>query len=624
MAIIKLADIPNAPQGVANMTMNPQYAGDQVGGEAKAEIQRGYQGLMQEPANAGIVGKGIAALGGDITSAAGNLASGALYYQKGKDKQAEAEGMATYYGNKTKIENEYYSRVNDPKNPIPIESRPAVWLDVTQKGERFLEGMPDNQRNVFAGEAIKDFNTGVASTSNEVHTYHKQQYATNQLTQFQTALLGKDWKSAHSLVESGVKTGAFSPEEGVRYDTSIKTNEQFHGLLDAMNADKTGTLYKSILATGEAGGEIKGAPNVSSENLVKLGKIGEAIHLQNVWSNNVEPLNAKMDAKQIIDPRQLQDDPLYKQMPKEQQDAALKRLTNNRAGTQEGEVYTNAGQNLVNKFPADKGNKAKEFMDIKTWITAEVPEPAASMQIKAITEKYQEMTGNGGNLKPETAVMTTAAQHVDTILDSGTLVDGNMSVLEASVRKGEASKEDQEKLLKIQALRASILEKVRAKGPQNEAAAIDAINEATKNIRASQKEPPMEGSLWWKKPKAVPQIKVSDASGPVIKIAGTGTTFGYKGDSTMDSNTAQGIGDHDNKLTASSVGFSPEIKKQIREAGIKKGDSIILHFDDGTKVAMRNDDTTDKGLTGRVDFYNPAGPSKNPYEGKKIVGVQKA
>jgi hypothetical protein len=346
--------------------------------------------------------------------------------------------------------------------------------------------------------------------------------------------------------------------------------------------------------------------------------------LQNIWTNNVEPLNAKMDAKQIIDPRQLQDDPLYKQMPKEQQDAALKHLTNNRAGTQEGEVYTNAGQNLVNKFPADKGNKAKEFMDLKTWITAEVPEPAASMQIKSLTEKYQEMANNGGNLKPETGVMTTAAQYIDTILDSGSLVDGNKSVLEAKVRKGEASKEEQAQLLKIQAINATLLEKVRKAGPQTEGDVIPIINEATKNIRASQKDPPMEGSLWWKKPKGVPQIKVSDATGPVIKIAGTGTTFGYKGDPNMDSNTEKGIGDYDNQLTASSVGFSREIKKQIREAGIKKGDSIILHFDDGTKVAMRNDDTTKEGLTGRVDFYNPAGPSKNPYEGKKIVGVQKA
>lgn len=622
MAIIKLSEIPNAPQGVPNMVMSPQFAGDQVGGEAKSEIARGYQGQMRDTQNAGIVGKSIAALGGDITSAAGTFASGAMYYKKGKDREAEAAGMATYYANKTAIEDEYYSRIYNNDNPIPIESRPAVWLDVTQKGQRFLQGMPAEQAHVYTGEATKDFYTGIASATNEVHALKKQEYATNQLTQFQNAITGKDWKSARGLVESGVKTGAFTPEDGVRYENSIKTNEQFHGILDALQADKTGKLWESIKATGDAGGEIKGAPNVSSENLVKLGKIGEAIHLQNVWTNNVEPLNAKMDAKQIIDPRQLQDDPLYKQMPKEQQEAALKRLTNNRAGTTEGEVYTNAGQDLVSKFPSDKGNKAKEFMDIKTWITAEVPEPAASAQIKAITEKYQEMANNGGNLKPETAVMTTASQHIDTILDTGTLVDGQMSALEAAVRKGSASKNEQAQLLKLQAIKANLLEKVRAKGPQTEADAIKIINEETRNIRAAN--PKTEGHLWWKKPVAAPQIKVSDATGPVIKIAGTGTTFGYKGDSHMDSNTANRIGDHDNQLTTSSVGFSPEIKKQIREAGIKKGDSIILHFEDGTKVAMRNDDTTDKRLTGRVDFYNPAGPSKNPYEGKKIVGVQKA
>jgi hypothetical protein len=273
----------------------------------------------------------------------------------------------------------------------------------------------------------------------------------------------------------------------------------------------------------------------------------------------------------------------------------------------------------------DKNNKAKEFMDIKTWINAEVPEPAASMQIEAITSKYKEMENNGGNLKPETQVMTTAAQHVDTILDTGTLVDGQMSVLEGMVRKGEASESEQAQLLKLQAIKANILEKVRAKGPQNEAAAIDAINSETRQIRATNPKTERGGFLWLQK-RAIPapQIKVSDSSNPVIKVAGTGTTFGYKGDPNMDSNTAKGIGDHDNKLAEGSVGFSREIKQQMKEAGIKKGDPVILHFEDGTKVAMRNDDTTDKGLKGRVDFYNPSGPSKNPYEGKKIIGVQKA
>jgi hypothetical protein len=622
MAIIKLSEIPNAPQGVANMTMNPQYAGDQVGGAAKADIARGFEGLMQNPQNAGLIGRATASAGNDIISGGGNLASGMLYNAKGKDRQAEAEGMATYYANKTKVEDEYYSRINNPDNPIPVESRPAVWLDVTQKGARFLEGMPSNQQHVFAGEAIKDFNHGVASTANEVHTYQKQLYATNQLTQFQTALTGKDWQSARGLVESGVKTGAFSPEDGVRFETSIKTNEQFNGILDALQADKTGKLWETIKSTGEAGGEIKGAPNVSSENLVKLGKVGEAIHLQNVWNNNVEPLNAKMDAKEIIDPKQLQSDPLYKSMPKEQQDAALKRLTNNRAGTTDGEAYTNAGQDLVSKFPADKGNKAKEFMDIKTWITAEVPEPAASAQIKAITEKYQEMANNGGNLKPETAVMTNASQYTEAILDSGRLYDEKFSEIGKKVRDGSASKEELSSYLKLQAIKNGILERVRAKGPQSDADAIQIINEATRNIRATN--PKTEGMLWWKKAVPAPQIKVSDSSNPVIKVAGTGTTFGYKGDPNMDSNTARRIGDHDNKLADGSVGFSREIKKQISEAGIKKGDPIILHFEDGTKVAMRNDDTTDKGLTGRVDFYNPSGPQKNPYEGKKIIGVQKA
>jgi hypothetical protein len=625
MAVIKLSEIPNASQAVANMTMNPQYAGDQVGGAAKADIARGFEGLMQNPQNAGIVGKATAAAGNDIISGGANLASGMLYNAKGKDKETEAHYTANYYNAKTQLEDQYFQDINDPEKNISVMQRATHWKEIMgDNGSNILAKLPPQAQGVFGMEAIKEFHTGLATAANEAHVFMRQEHATNNLKAYQTAMTGQDWGKAKEIVAAGIKNGSWTAEDGLRYETSINTNQQFHSILNEMNADKTGTLYKTVMALGESGGTMKGAPDVSAENLVKLGKAGEAAYNTNLWGNNVEQLKQLIDSKEIIDPKQLDTNPLFKDMPDSQKEAVRSRITNNRAGTPEGEVYSSAGQDLVNTYPKDKTNKSNELLERKTWILGNVPEPAASKQIDALDKKYAEMVGNGGNLKPETGVMTNAAQKVNAIFDSGKLIDEKLSVLDAKIRKGTASKAELDSYLKGSAIRDSIMEKVRAAGPQNEADADKIINEATRNYRAANPKTERGGFLWLKKQGVpAPVIKTSDNSSPIIKIAGTGTTFGYKGDPNMDSNTAKGIGDHDNKLADGSVGFSREIKQQIKSAGIKKGDPIILHFDDGTKIAAVNDDTTDKGLKGRVDFYNPNGPDQNPYEGKKIVGVQR-
>jgi len=508
MANIKLSEIPNAPQGVNNYSLNPQFSGDQVGNEAKADIARGFQGQMQDTQNAGLIGRSIAGLGNDITSSAGNFSSAALYYKKGKDRQAEAEGFSTYYGNKTAIEDEYYSRINDPNNPIPIESRAGIWMDVTQKGQRFLQGMPPEQQQAYGVEATKDFYAGVTAASNEVHALKKQEYATNQLTAFQTALTGKDWANARIAVATGVKTGAFTPEDGLRYETTIKTNEQFQTLVGKMNDDPTGKLYKSVMSAGEQGATLKDAPDLSPENLVKLGKVGEAIYNQNLWANNVEKFKNEIDLKHIIDPNQLKGNKAFEDMPEPQKAAVLARLTNNRAGTQEGEVYSSAGQNLVDTYPKDKNNKSNELLDRKTWILGNVPEPAASKQIDALDKKYAEMVNNGGNLKPETGVMTNAAQQVDAIFDTGFYGGKKFSEIGKTVKDGTASQADIQTYLQISALKDSVMEKVRASGAKNDVDAQKVYEQELRHIRATDPSPPTDGMLWWKKTAPIPSAKI--------------------------------------------------------------------------------------------------------------------
>ena len=103
---------------------------------------------------------------------------------------------------------------------------------------------------------------------------------------------------------------------------------------------------------------------------------------------------------------------------------------------------------------------------------------------------------------------------------------------------------------------------------------------------------------------------------------GVVTTYGYKGDSTPDRNSANGIGAWDNKLSPSSLAVSRDIEAKFRDQGIKPKGKVLLVLVDGTSVSKTWDDRTakeyrGKALVGRFDFYTPSG--KNPFEGQGVV-----
>ncbi len=97
-------------------------------------------------------------------------------------------------------------------------------------------------------------------------------------------------------------------------------------------------------------------------------------------------------------------------------------------------------------------------------------------------------------------------------------------------------------------------------------------------------------------------------------IIGRVTIYGYKDDTTPDSNSLAGIGAWDNLLSPSSLAISRDIEARFRAAGIKPGDWVRLLLDNGSAVTKTWDDRTAKSyrgklLTGRFDFYEPAGRS---------------
>jgi hypothetical protein len=81
------------------------------------------------------------------------------------------------------------------------------------------------------------------------------------------------------------------------------------------------------------------------------------------------------------------------------------------------------------------------------------------------------------------------------------------------------------------------------------------------------------------------------------------THYGYAGDPNGDSNSANGIGNHDNQLVAGvSLAFSPDL---ISKYNLQAGQTVTVTLANGQTLTGRFDDTTAHWLTGRVDIYDP-------------------
>jgi hypothetical protein len=104
------------------------------------------------------------------------------------------------------------------------------------------------------------------------------------------------------------------------------------------------------------------------------------------------------------------------------------------------------------------------------------------------------------------------------------------------------------------------------------------------------------------------------------------TTYGYRGDTTPDRNSAAGIGAWDNPLGPCSLAVSRDIEARFRAAGITPRSKVALVLENGQTVVKTWDDRTAKAykgkpLVGRFDFFCPSG--HNPHQDQKVVAISK-
>lgn len=88
--------------------------------------------------------------------------------------------------------------------------------------------------------------------------------------------------------------------------------------------------------------------------------------------------------------------------------------------------------------------------------------------------------------------------------------------------------------------------------------------------------------------------------GPLNKVQAT--VYGYPSDPYIDSNSAKGIGNSNNKLSSNqSVALQKETADSL---GLKKGESMVVTFPDGKQGIYKYDDTIPSNYSNhRMDFY---------------------
>ncbi len=138
---------------------------------------------------------------------------------------------------------------------------------------------------------------------------------------------------------------------------------------------------------------------------------------------------------------------------------------------------------------------------------------------------------------------------------------------------------------------------------------------------------------------------------PQAAAGGSVTSYGYAGDSTPDSNSSAGIGafvpreeeekirrgeDSPYRLRRGDIAVSPDVESQLRAAGVREGETILVRLANGEVRRARwmdrtaQDDDVRSGrikgvsrpLRGRFDFYSPGG--RDEADGVAVVGWSKA
>lgn len=300
-------------------------------------------------------------------------------------------------------------------------------------------------------------------------------------------------------------------------------------------------------------------------------------------------------------------------------------------------------QRIANYDPAKDSDSSVAYQlyrDIKTSVPTGWQEPLLSA-----FEKAQ-------NPKPEDSVLSTMVKRLDDVTDAGFLGRFDFKRIKAG-DTAEMAKQEAAAKTALQ-IRKDAETWIKANPKASYPEANDWLNARLRDEILKQPVPP-SSSFWnpfsWF--RSAPQSpipgagaqpgqstapqkqKIDDALKKYRGQPGTTgkvTSYGYSGDPNTDSNSRNGVGAWDNKLTADSVAVSPDVEQQLTAAGVQPNDWVNLQLSDGSTVRKQwsdrtaNDKTAAKlglqPLRGRWDFYSPGGV--HAQDGLRVLSFTKA
>jgi hypothetical protein len=611
MAIVKLADIPNAPD-LASMSaarVNNVNIPTVDFSSQRRTIAAGYEQAMENPKAAGQIGAQISEVGQGVFKAANQYQE---QQQKLNDTAAIAEFSTAYTIGKSELEDSL-----DQSHPETWAGQYGEWYQ--KKMMPMYEAMPTSAKQKFYPDLLKTMYEGQAVIGHNAHLQSVKNDTVKGLTQVEIAIQGNQFGDAVKTLNALHDANAISAEELASQFSKIDSKQQIHKLDTQIGLQpyETADRLERAMETDTQLEEFNRIPKEQYPQYIKRARdiggiqqqrlVGEVAADVGVTLLTPEDVAKDPRTKKVRDPRDIES---------LKQKAINSRVTD--AKTQSSDMNI---MSRLQAFPLDKNNALIEAAEIQRDINNYASGPMADQLSKTLEGIKGEMAGNGGERKSEAKMGQYIGQRLEQV-KIGNLY-GKFHT-DAEVRNdttGKMAKENTDVLKRIEAVR----EAVQQKAPKNSIEADNAIQEVLQ-IEISKKNAGDIGSKKGffdffrstPKPNALlesrPQASTGSDQGKITK-------YGYEkpGDADYDSNSARGIGAADNQLTpGESIALSPDLEKST---GAKIGDKVVVTLSNGDKMVKRFDDRTSKRLKGRVDIYSPDG--NQPLDGLRVAKVEK-
>jgi hypothetical protein len=608
MAVIKLQDIPNAPDlssmsaaRVNNVNIpNVDFSG------ARAAIARGYASTEQSPANAAAIANSVSKGADAVYKGTKTLA----------DKQQELNDNAAWADFSTN-----YALKKAELDDSLDQSRPETWAGSyaqfrSKNIDPAWQALPVSVQQDRYAEYLKMTSTDQVKIGHDAFDAKLAGDITKQQTSINLAVEQGDFQAAKGTLD-GMRV-ALSLKQYEATLSKIQTEEQNHQLNSfiAIKPDEWEAKLTDLYSKDE---QIPGMSNITKDQIPKFIERARLVSRAQ-QDQTYSSVSSSITTGEIKSPIDLEKDERFAKIKNDKYRTSLKEaIADRNLGKPEGEEASKYAMHSVATYP-QTDDPVTEATKLRVYANENVPSIFRDAVNKALDSKIAEMASNNGRLKPETELVQYGSQRLAVARNGG--VFGKFydpDEVKGSAANAKANIEVMKQVEDVELI-------LRNSGAKTRADVDRVVEEATASGIAKKNAGNLgapHGALWnWlhstPKPTPIPDSKPQASS---VSGAGKVTSYGYKSDPTSDTNSANGIGSYDNRLTKDSIAISPDIESE----GVKMGDKVELTLADGSTVTKQVDDRTaktykGKPLKGRFDFYSPEGV--HPQDGQKVVSYR--